>query len=97
MLTNSTYDGLCYNVQTTTRELSQSVDRIHYDEAWYAYARSNPLYEGRYGMHRGERHPDNATVTVTHSTHKLLAASYWLRFHRRPLTRPLPFARPWLA
>jgi len=24
-LTNSTYDGLCYNVQTTTRELSKSV------------------------------------------------------------------------
>jgi arginine decarboxylase len=74
VLTNSTYDGLCYNVQTTTRILSQSVDRIHYDEAWYAYARFNPLYEGRYGMHRGERHADDATVTVTHSTHKLLAA-----------------------
>ncbi|WP_426115591.1 Orn/Lys/Arg decarboxylase N-terminal domain-containing protein [Pseudomonas sp. DSP3-2-2] len=74
VLTNSTYDGLCYNVQTTTRELSKSVDRIHYDEAWYAYARFNPLYEGRYGMHRGERHADDATVTVTHSTHKLLAA-----------------------
>ena len=73
-LTNSTYDGLCYDVQTTTRELSKSVPRIHYDEAWYAYARFNPLYEGRYGMHRGERHPDDATVTVTHSTHKLLAA-----------------------
>ncbi|SEJ45149.1 arginine decarboxylase [Pseudomonas linyingensis] len=74
VLTNSTYDGLCYNVQTTTRELSKSVDRIHYDEAWYAYARFNALYEGRYGMHRGERHADDATVTVTHSTHKLLAA-----------------------
>jgi arginine decarboxylase len=73
-LTNSTYDGLCYNVQTTTRELSKSVPRIHYDEAWYAYARFNPIYEGRYGMHRGERHPDDATITVTHSTHKLLAA-----------------------
>jgi len=74
VLTNSTYDGLCYHVQTTTRELSQSVDRIHYDEAWYAYARFNSLYESRYGMHRGERHADDATVTVTHSTHKLLAA-----------------------
>ncbi|WP_375738676.1 Orn/Lys/Arg decarboxylase N-terminal domain-containing protein [Pseudomonas boanensis] len=74
VLTNSTYDGLCYNVQVTTRELSQSVDRIHYDEAWFAYARFNALYEGRYGMHRGERHADDATVTVTHSTHKLLAA-----------------------
>lgn len=74
VLTNSTYDGLCYNVQTTTRELSKTVDRIHYDEAWYAYARFSRLYEGRYGMHRGERHADDATVTVTHSTHKLLAA-----------------------
>ena len=74
VLTNSTYDGLCYDVEHTTRLLSQSVDRIHYDEAWYAYARFNPIYEGRYGMHRGQRSPDDATVTVTHSTHKLLAA-----------------------
>jgi len=73
-LTNSTYDGLCYNVETTTAELSKTVPRIHYDEAWYAYARFNPLYEGRYGMHRGERRDDDATVTVTHSTHKCLAA-----------------------
>lgn len=73
-LTNSTYDGLCYHVKATTTELSKSVPRIHYDEAWYAYARFNPIYEERYGMHRGERHPDDATVTVTHSTHKLLAA-----------------------
>ena len=53
VLTNSTYDGLCYDVEHTTRVLSRSVDRIHYDEAWYAYARFNPIYEGRYGMHRG--------------------------------------------
>ncbi len=74
VLTNSTYDGLCYDVEHTTRALSRTVDRIHYDEAWYAYARFNPLYEGRYGMHRGPRSPEDATVTVTHSTHKLLAA-----------------------
>ena len=73
-LTNSTYDGLCYDVEHTTRLLSRSVDRIHYDEAWYAYARFNGLYEGRYGMHRGQRSADDATVTATHSTHKLLAA-----------------------
>ena len=74
VLTNSTYDGLCYNVQSTTAEMSKTLPRIHYDEAWYAYARFNPIYEGRYGMHRGERHADDATVTATHSTHKLLAA-----------------------
>jgi arginine/lysine/ornithine decarboxylase len=74
VLTNSTYDGLCYDVEHTTRVLSRSVDRIHYDEAWYAYARFHPVYEGRYGMHRGRRSLEDATVTVTHSTHKLLAA-----------------------
>jgi arginine decarboxylase len=74
VLTNSTYDGLCYDVEHATRVLSRSVDRIHYDEAWYAYARFNPIYEGRYGMHRGARSAEDATVTVTHSTHKLLAA-----------------------
>jgi len=73
-LTNSTYDGLCYDVEHTTRLLSQSVDRIHYDEAWYAYARFNPIYEGRYGMHRGERSDNDPTITATHSTHKCLAA-----------------------
>jgi arginine decarboxylase len=73
-LTNSTYDGLCYDIRATTAALSQTVERIHYDEAWFAYARFNPLYEGRYGMHRGARRKDDATVTVTHSTHKLLAA-----------------------
>ncbi|MBT39627.1 MAG: arginine decarboxylase [bacterium] len=74
VLTNSTYDGLCYDVECTTALLSQSVPRIHYDEAWFAYARFNPIYEGRYGMHRGVRSDDDATVSVTHSTHKLLAA-----------------------
>jgi arginine decarboxylase len=84
-LTNSTYDGLCYDVEHTTRLLSRSVDRIHYDEAWYAYARFNPLYEGRYGMHRGRRSKEDATVTATHSTHKLLAAlSQASMIHIRP-------------
>ena len=56
--------------------LAQSVDRIHFDEAWYGYARFNPLYRNRFAM-RGdpETHPkDGPTVFATHSTHKLLAA-----------------------
>ncbi len=84
-LTNSTYDGLCYDVEQTTELFSQSVDRIHYDEAWYAYARFNPIYEGRYGMHRGRRSAEDATVTTTHSTHKCLAAlSQASMIHIRP-------------
>ena len=30
--------------------LDPSVDRIHFDEAWYAYARFNPLYRDRHAM-----------------------------------------------
>ncbi|KKK53147.1 hypothetical protein LCGC14_3097700, partial [marine sediment metagenome] len=55
VVTNSTYDGLCYDVQTTTELLGQSVDRVHFDEAWFGYAAFGPMYEGRYGMHRGPR------------------------------------------
>ncbi len=71
-ITNSTYDGLCYNVAHVESLLDKSVDRILYDEAWYAYARFNPLYQERYGMREGPR--DGPTVFATQSTHKLLAA-----------------------
>ncbi|HEY3141418.1 MAG TPA: Orn/Lys/Arg decarboxylase N-terminal domain-containing protein [Acidimicrobiales bacterium] len=74
MVTNSTYDGLTYNVAEAAPMLGLSVDRIHWDEAWYGYARFNPLYEGRYSMHRGARSENEPTQFATQSTHKLLAA-----------------------
>jgi arginine decarboxylase len=76
VITNCTYDGMCYDAKSAQDLLAQSVDRIHFDEAWYGYARFNPMYRDRYAM-RGEpsSHPDDGpTVFATHSTHKLLAA-----------------------
>src|SRR5258705_9184035 len=76
VVTNCTYDGMCYDAERVQNLLDKSVDRIHFDEAWYAYARFNPMYAGRHAM-RGEPadHPtDGPTVFATHSTHKLLAA-----------------------
>ncbi len=74
VITNSTYDGLCYDARRVEQLLERSVDRIHFDEAWYAYARFNPIYDGRHAM-RGDPAPhDGPTVFATHSTHKLLAA-----------------------
>lgn len=76
IVTNSTYDGLCYNVERVKELLGQSVDRLHFDEAWYGYARFNPLYKGRYAMN-GEINDfdrNGPTVFATQSTHKLLAA-----------------------
>jgi arginine decarboxylase len=76
VLTNCTYDGMCYDAADAQDRLAKSVDRIHFDEAWYGYARFNPMYRDRYAM-RGDpaKHPkDGPTVFATHSTHKLLAA-----------------------
>ncbi len=76
VITNSTYDGLTYHVGRVLELIDGALDRIHFDEAWYGYARFHPLYNGRFTM-RGEPadHPQDApTLFATHSTHKLLAA-----------------------
>jgi arginine decarboxylase len=77
VITNSTYDGLCYDAVRVAELLGASVPRLHLDEAWSAYARFNPLYDRRYAMSvdettlPGEQRP---TMISTQSTHKLLAA-----------------------
>ncbi|MEW2624598.1 Orn/Lys/Arg decarboxylase N-terminal domain-containing protein [Streptomyces sp. NPDC048106] len=91
VLTNSTYDGLCYDAVPTARALAASSPRVHFDEAWFAYARFHPLYAGRYGMAVHESSfpgPDRPTVFATQSTHKLLAAlSQSAMVHVRPAPR----------
>jgi arginine/lysine/ornithine decarboxylase len=74
LVTNSTGDGLCYNARRVVSLLEPSVDRIHFDEAWYAYARFNDFYRDRYAMHGDPKDHHGPTVFATHSTHKLLAA-----------------------
>lgn len=74
IITNSTYDGLCYHATEVEALLGQSVDSIHFDEAWYGYARFNPLYRERFAMRDGANDPAGPTVFATQSTHKLLAA-----------------------
>ena len=53
VVTNCTYDGLCYHAAQLEEALEQSVSRIHFDEAWYSYARFNPMYRDRFAM-RGD-------------------------------------------
>ncbi|GAA2879720.1 Orn/Lys/Arg decarboxylase N-terminal domain-containing protein [Streptomyces mexicanus] len=91
VFTNSTYDGLSYDAQGAVRALAPSTPRVHFDEAWFAYARFHPLYAGRYGMSVDEAAfpgPDRPTVFATQSTHKLLAAlSQSAMVHVRPAPR----------
>jgi arginine decarboxylase len=73
VVTNSTYDGLCYNAEMVKRALGDSVEVLHFDEAWYAYAAFHEFYAGRYGM--GTQCDEHSPLVFsTHSTHKLLAA-----------------------
>ena len=94
VVTNSTYDGLCYNAERVQELLDPSVDRIHFDEAWYAYARFNPLYKGRHAMHGDPKDHTGPTIFATHSTHKLLAALSQASFlHIRDGRSAIPHSR----
>ena len=74
IITNSTYDGLIYDVEQIKDQLAKSqIAHLHFDEAWYPYAHFHPLYNGKHAMsaYHNDTHP---TVYSTQSTHKLLAA-----------------------
>ncbi len=73
-LTNSTYDGVCYNVVNIKKQLKKSVGHLHFDEAWYAYACFSPMYANHFGMAKGEVQPDDPPIFCSQSTHKLLTA-----------------------
>lgn len=96
VVTNCTYDGMCYQAESVQSLLAKSVDQIHFDEAWYAYARFNPLYKGRFAMRGDPKDFDRKgpTVFATHSTHKLLAAlSQASYIHIRNGRKPVEHSR----
>ncbi|KAG1385752.1 hypothetical protein G6F60_014720 [Rhizopus arrhizus] len=37
VVTNSTYDGLCYNAEKIADEIGSAVDFLHFDEAWASH------------------------------------------------------------
>ncbi len=73
-LTNSTYDGICYNVIQIKKQLERSVENLHFDEAWYAYARFHPIYKDHFGMSDDDLNKEHPPIFCSHSTHKLLTA-----------------------
>lgn len=73
VVTNCTYDGLCYDAPAVLDAVGESVRRVLFDEAWFAYAHFHPLYAGRHAMGI-ERRPGQPATFATQSTHKLLTA-----------------------
>ena len=69
-LTNSTYDGVCYNTSYVQDHLDK-VEILHFDEAWYAYAKFHSIYKKHYAMSLSH---GRKLVFCSQSTHKLLTA-----------------------
>jgi lysine decarboxylase/arginine decarboxylase len=78
IITNSTYDGICYNVGMIMGRLQQNgtglTENLLFDEAWYAHAKFNPIYGRRYATYYREKDTAYKLIFATQSTHKLLAA-----------------------
>ncbi|MDC0535223.1 lysine decarboxylase LdcC [Francisellaceae bacterium] len=70
VVTNSTYDGIFYNVNKIHETLD--VPNLHFDSAWVPYTNFHPIYKNKYGMSITPK--PNHTIFETQSTHKLLAA-----------------------
>jgi arginine decarboxylase len=74
VLTNSTYDGIIYNIAEIKKLLSPEVKNILFDEAWYAYAKFHPLYKSRFAMSLVGNPKNHPPIYSTQSTHKMLTA-----------------------
>jgi arginine decarboxylase len=73
-LTQSTYDGVIYNVDTIKELTGTSIDTLHFDEAWLPHAAFHEFYRGMHAIGGRDRpRSKDALVFSTQSTHKLLA------------------------
>lgn len=73
VVTNSTYDGICYDTNRVADSFAASVRNLHFDEAWFGHAAFHPLYRGRYAM-AVSRGKNDQLIYSAQSTHKVLAA-----------------------
>jgi len=72
-ITQSTYDGVVYNVDTIKELTGTSIDTLHFDEAWLPHATFHDFYRGMHAIGRDRPRSKDALVFSTQSTHKLLA------------------------
>jgi arginine decarboxylase len=72
-LTQSTYDGVLYNVDRIKSLLSNSIDTLLFDEAWLPHAAFHEFYAGMHAIGKDRPRSEQALVFSTQSTHKMLA------------------------
>ena len=72
-ITQSTYDGVIYNVEMIKEMLDGKVDSLHFDEAWLPHATFHDFYKNMHAVGKDRARPQKSLVFATQSTHKLLA------------------------
>jgi arginine decarboxylase len=72
-ITQSTYDGIVYNVEMLKEMLDGRIDTLHFDEAWLPHATFHNFYKDMHAIGRNRPNAKESMIFATQSTHKLLA------------------------
>ncbi len=72
-ITQSTYDGVIYNVETIKSMLDGRIDTLHFDEAWLPHASFHEFYGDYHAIGESRAPCRDSMIFSTQSTHKLLA------------------------
>ncbi len=72
-ITQSTYDGVLYNVEAIKEELDGKIDTLHFDEAWLPHAAFHDFYGDYHAIGADRPRCKESMIFSTQSTHKLLA------------------------
>jgi arginine decarboxylase len=72
-ITQSTYDGVVYNVEMLKETLGNAVESLHFDEAWLPHAAFHDYYVNMHAIGPNRPRRKEGLIFATHSTHKLLA------------------------
>jgi arginine decarboxylase len=72
-ITQSTYDGVLYNVEEIKEMLDGKIDTLHFDEAWLPHAAFHDFYGDYHAIGADRPRCKTSMVFATQSTHKLLA------------------------
>jgi arginine decarboxylase len=72
-ITQSTYDGVLYNVEHIKKSLGSYIENLHFDEAWLPHAAFHPFYHEFHAIGPNRPRSTDALIFSTQSTHKLLA------------------------
>ena len=72
-ITQSTYDGILYNVEDIKQMLDGKIDTLHFDEAWLPHAAFHDFYGDYHAIGADRERCKESMIFSTQSTHKLLA------------------------